>query len=187
MNKKVDIPCDGILGHDFLQHIKAKFCYEMWMVRFNGGVFKMVGKAKQVETKETNVREVQQIKLPPHTEGTLKIPVTSRSPPVGIINRAEIQEGVIVAASLTKIVDGYVMTSNLNASESKVKGTGTVMELDEVDLGWDGNRSTEFKLRDRERDILMQLWLEHLNAEEEKLLIRTCSDYQDIFYLPGDS
>jgi len=28
--------------------------------------------------------------------------------------------------------------------------------------------------------------LEHLNAEENKLLADTCLEYQDIFYLPGD-
>jgi hypothetical protein len=29
--------------------------------------------------------------------------------------------------------------------------------------------------------------LEHLNTEERKLLVQTCLDYQDIFYLPGKS
>jgi hypothetical protein len=40
--------------------------------------------------------------------------------------------------------------------------------------------------QDRERYILTQLRLEHLNAEENKLLSGTCSDFSDIFYLPGD-
>jgi hypothetical protein len=28
VNKQVDIPCDGILGRDFLQRTSAKFCYD---------------------------------------------------------------------------------------------------------------------------------------------------------------
>jgi len=28
VNKQVDIPCDGILGRDFLQRTRAKVCYE---------------------------------------------------------------------------------------------------------------------------------------------------------------
>jgi hypothetical protein len=32
VNKQVDILCDGILGCDFLQCAKAKFCYETWTV-----------------------------------------------------------------------------------------------------------------------------------------------------------
>ena len=46
--------------------------------------------------------------------------------------------------------------------------------------------STEFEYQDREKDILTQLRVEHLNMEERKLLIEACSNYQDIFYLPGD-
>jgi hypothetical protein len=40
--------------------------------------------------------------------------------------------------------------------------------------------------QDRERDILTQLRLDHLNAEERKLLIGACSDFSDIFYVPRD-
>jgi hypothetical protein len=28
VNKQVDIPCDGILGLDFIKRAKAEFCYE---------------------------------------------------------------------------------------------------------------------------------------------------------------
>jgi hypothetical protein len=34
--------------------------------------------------------------------------------------------------------------------------------------------------------FLTQLRLEHLSTEERKLLVKACSYYQDIFYLPGD-
>ena len=60
------------------------------------------------------------------------------------------------------------------------------MGLDEVDLTWERDSCTEFESQDREKDIQNQLRLEHLNTEERKLLVQTCLDYQDIFYLPGD-
>jgi hypothetical protein len=44
VNKQVDIPCDGILGRDFLQHTKAKICYESRTVTLNGEECKMVYK-----------------------------------------------------------------------------------------------------------------------------------------------
>ena len=44
----------------------------------------------------------------------------------------------------------------------------------------------EFESQDREGDILSQLRLGHLNPEERKSLIEACSDFADIFYLPGD-
>ena len=42
VNKQVDIPCDGILGRDFLQHAKAKICYESRTVALNEEECKMV-------------------------------------------------------------------------------------------------------------------------------------------------
>jgi len=71
----------------------------------------MVGKTKQLELREPNVRKMGQIKLPPRTESTLKVPVMAGSPVLGMTNKCEIQEGVIIAASLTRVVDGYAITS----------------------------------------------------------------------------
>ena len=60
------------------------------------------------------------------------------------------------------------------------------MGLEEVDLNWERDSCTEFESQDREKDIQTQLSLQHLNTEERKLLVQTCLDYQDIFYLHGD-
>jgi hypothetical protein len=78
------------------------------------------------------------------------------------------------------------MTSILNTNDKEVELHEPLVELDEVDPAWDGSCSNEFESRDREGEILKQLRLEHLNMEERKLLVKTCLDYQDIFYLPGD-
>jgi hypothetical protein len=101
-------------------------------------------------------------------------------------NKCEIQEGVIVAASLTRVVDGYAITSILNTNDTEVNVPETLVELDEVDLTWEKDSRTEFESQDREKEIQTQLRLEHLNTEERKLLVQTCLDYQDIFYLPGN-
>jgi hypothetical protein len=63
--KQVDIPCDGILGSDFLQRTKAKVWYELRTVTLNGETCKVVGKTKQLETREPDMREIGRIKLPP--------------------------------------------------------------------------------------------------------------------------
>ena len=60
-----------------------------------------------------------------------------------------------------------------------------VVELVEVESKWGRVCIKSLSLR-TERDILTQVRLEHLNAEERKLLIGMCSDFSDIFYLPGD-
>ena len=80
------------------------------------------------------------------------------------------------------------MTSTLNTNEKEVDMQEPLVQLDQVNPAWDRSCSTELESQDREREreILTQLKLEHLNAEERKLLVQACSDYQDIFYMPGD-
>jgi hypothetical protein len=114
----------------------------------------------------------------------LKIPVMPGSPPIWIIDKCEMQEGVFIASSLTEVVDGYVMTTILNSNDREVEMQEPL--LDEVDPAWDISHSTLLRPQDQEREILVQLRLEHLNAVEEKLLVLTCLDYQDIFCIPVD-
>jgi len=108
------------------------------------------------------------------------------SPLVGMTNKCEIPKGVIIAASLTKAVDGYAITSILNTNDTEVNVQEPLVELDEIDLTWERGCSTEFESQDRKKEIQTHLRLEHLNTEERKLLVQTCLDYQDIFYLPGN-
>jgi hypothetical protein len=113
VNKQVDIPCDGILGRDFLQSARAKICYETRTVTLKGEC-KMVGKTTPLETEGTKEREMGKIKMAPRTQSVVKFPVVPGSPQVGMINKRELQKGVFLAASLTKVVNG--MTSILNTT-----------------------------------------------------------------------
>ena len=151
VNKQVDIPCDGILGRDFLQCAKANLCYESRTVTLNEEICKMVDKAKQLELREPNVRKIGQIKLPPRTERIVKVPVMPGSPLVGITYKCEIQEGVIIAASLTRVVDSYAITRVLNTNSTEVNVPETLVELDEFDLTWERDCRTEFESQDREK------------------------------------
>jgi hypothetical protein len=146
----------------------------------------MVGKTKQLELNKPTVRKMGQIKLPPRTESIVKVLVKTGSPLVGMTNKCEIQKGVIIAASLTRVVDGYATTSILITNETEVNVQEPLVRLDEVDLTWERDRCTEFDSQDREKNIQTQQTLEHINTEERMLLVQTCLDYQDMFYIPGD-
>jgi len=186
VNKQVDIPCDGILGNDFLQHANTKFCYESRTATLNGEECEMVNETENFGAREPNKLKIGQIKLPPRTGSIVRVPVKLGSALVGMTNRCEIQEGVIMAATLTKVTNGYAMTSILNTNDAKVYMQEPLVELDEIDPTCDRSCSTEFESQDREIKIVTQLRLEHLNTEERKLLVQTCSDYRDIFYLVKD-
>ena len=92
VNKQVDIPCDGILGHDFLHFTRVKVSYETRTVSLNRESRKMVGKAKQLEARETNMRKIDQIKFPLRTERIVRVPVMLGSPLAGMTNKCKIQE-----------------------------------------------------------------------------------------------
>jgi len=58
---------------------------------------------------------VGKIILPPRTESVVRVPVAPGSPLVALVNRCEVQ-GVIMAASLTKLSNGYAATNILNTN-----------------------------------------------------------------------
>jgi hypothetical protein len=88
-----------------------------------------------------------------------------------VVVKCEVQEAVIIAASLTKVIDGYVMTSIKNTRDNEVEIQEPVIDLDEFDPTWDVSRSTGFAPQNREKNIVAQLRVEHLNLEEKRLLI----------------
>ena len=186
VSEQVEIPCDGILGRDFLVKANARICYESRTVILGGEAHNMVGSVKAPIAKYLPNDNKCKITLPPRTESVVRIPVAAGSPNVGVMQKCEIQEGVFMAAALTRVIDGRVVTSIVNVNEAEAEISEPMVRLDEVDLIYDSHCVPEFEPQDREGKIVKQLRLDHLNAEEKKLLVETCSSYQDIFYLPGD-
>ena len=150
VNKQMNIPCDGILGRDFFQRTRAKLCYESRTVALKGETCKMVGETNELQAKGPNMRKIDQIKLPPRAENIVRVPVTPGSPLVGMTNKCEIQ-GVILAASLRKVVYDYVMKIILNTDDTEVDMQKTLVQLDEVDAACDRSGTTEFEFQDSER------------------------------------
>jgi hypothetical protein len=124
------------------------------------------------------------LKLPKRSESVVKIPIKQGAPKLGIVRKQE-KRGVFLVEAVTRLTDGYVMTSILNTNESEIEIEEPVTELEEVDLDREMVQSC-VNYENREKVILDQLRLDHLNSEERKLLVETCLTYTDIFYLPGD-
>jgi hypothetical protein len=129
----------------------------------------MVGKTTPLETEGMKEREMGRMKLAPRTESVVRFPVVPGSPQVGMINKRELQKGVFLAASLTKVVNGFAMTSILNTTEVELEVQIPVVELDEVGSVGEESSSAGCEYQDRERNVLTQLRVDHLNAEEKKL------------------
>jgi hypothetical protein len=79
-----------------------------------------------------------------------------------------------------------VITSTLNKNDEEAEIQEPLVELHEIGPVRNPTGETEEKQKDRERRILEQLRLDRLNGAEKRLLIGTCQDYQDVFYLSVD-
>jgi hypothetical protein len=105
---------------------------------------------------------------------------------VAVLDKHEIQKGILMAGSLAKVMDGCMITSILNTNDLEVEILEPLMELDDIETARNLTGATEEKYKEREKSNLDQLRLDHLNEEEKELLTGRCQDYQDVFYLSGD-
>jgi len=102
----------------------------------------MVGKTKQLEL---NKLLGKWVKLNYHRgQSVVKVSVMPGSPLVGMTNKGEIQKGII-ASSLTMVVDGNVITSILNTTDTEINVQESLVELDEINLAWQRDSCTEFE------------------------------------------
>jgi hypothetical protein len=51
-------------------------------------------------------------------------------------NKHQLKEGVILAAALTKLVDGYALMSILNTTDVETEVQGPVVQLEEIEPEW---------------------------------------------------
>jgi len=51
-------------------------------------------------------------------------------------NKRELKEGVILAAALTKLVDGYALMSILNTTDVETEVQAPVVQLEEIEPEW---------------------------------------------------
>jgi hypothetical protein len=100
----------------------------------------------------------------------------------------KILEGMYMAGSLTKVVEGHVLTSMLNTRDEEVEVMEEVAKLEETVEGGEVRAAHTKKggAKRRNEEVLEQLRTEHLNPEERESRSKICSEYPDVFYLPGD-
>jgi hypothetical protein len=186
INKQVDIEGDGILGKDFLQNMKAQICYGNRTVKFkwkNHSFEKQLICHKEIGRED---KEVRTITLKRRSETIVQVPVDCEDgQKEGLIEKREIKEGIYVASSLTTVKKGYALTSILNTNDREVEIPEPRLKLARNEDEPRDSRVTQ-KYRDRGKEVLEKLRLEHLNSEEKRTLEDTCLEFQDIFHLPGE-
>jgi hypothetical protein len=97
VSKQADIPCDAILGRDFLGHAGAQICYASETLTFGAGSNK-VRKPLSPTSAGSQTKGIRRLVLPSRTELVVKLSVKGGTQiREGITEKQEIREGVYLA------------------------------------------------------------------------------------------
>ena len=189
VGKQADISCDGILGRDFLAQAGANICYERGTLTLGLGSNK-VHKVLTSVNARGQARRVRRLELPGRTEIVVSLPVEgSTENEEGLTEKKVLQDGVYLAGAVTKVRAGFAITSIVNTNEETVEIDTPVLRVTEIEPGTPAKPLGDVKKEgcpNRSSEVLKRLRLGHLNEEERRDIEKTCLDYQDIFYLPGE-
>jgi hypothetical protein len=176
--------CDGIWGRDFLQRKEAQLCYRTRALVFQKGGRRTENKLLSDPASQRTTGKP--LSLPKRSE--VKLPVTAGSSHnEEVINKKETQEGVSLASSLTKIIEGQMLKRILNMTGNNTR-TGDWRTCRRDRAGRQGFFIAECCCNERGQrpKILEKLRREHLKKEERQCTEKTYFDDRDAFYLPGD-
>jgi hypothetical protein len=107
-----------------------------------------------------------------------------------VISKSELAPCVYLAEALTEGVNGYCVTSIVNTSEEDVTVELPPVDLEEIEND-DSKKALIFstsvvEIGDRLSKLRNELRTDHLNSEENLSFVKTCEEYNDVFYLSGD-
>jgi len=179
LDKRIDLPCDGILGRDYLAHSGARICYETGILTLGIGSTK-IHKVLSAINARGQFRDIRRLVSSSRAEIVVRLPVegTTRTDE-GLTEKQEIREGVYLEGAMTKVQAGYATTSIEKTTDEAVEIEEPVLRVTEVKPGTLleplGNYSTGRYL-DRSGEVLKRLRFEHLSREERKEIEETCLD-----------
>lgn len=175
------IPCDGILGKDFL---KLNHC----IIDYSRNVLdvKYLDKFQSIKFQTCNANSIS-ILVPSRSEKLCKIPFNSTPDGEYFCNSNELSDGVFLANSLIKIEKSIATACIINTTEIDFVLDSKIFKIESLDFynvfniqGWNDN--TNSRLSELESLISTN----NLNSEEKSSIIQICRDYNDIFLLNGD-
>ncbi|CAF4921592.1 unnamed protein product [Pieris macdunnoughi] len=176
--EKIDLGYDGIIGTDFLNDLDG-------IIDYNSDVLKI----RNFTIKIDYSRPVY--KIFPRSETIIECTVSNPEQKVGLILDQHLSDSLLIANCIVSVKNNNrVNISVVNTSEElitldsdiKVRIQPLHVNSFQVDPDITSAKSTI----SRREEVLNLLRTDHLNDEEKNSLTDICSQYFDIFYLPGD-
>ena len=177
VNDDFPIKSDGILGLDFLTKHEAVINCSKLTCKINSQDFPL-------EQKILGISINDKLIIQPRTQTIIPINVLN-SLEKGIIPSKEISPNVFICSSL--ISKNFPISSVLNLNEESIEISIPSFELepysdDFIDI-LNVSNSKSVRLSNLE-NILR---LDHLNCQEKESIIKICKEFNDLFFLEGDS
>ena len=133
VGKQVDIPCDGILGRDFLTRVGANISYEKGTLTLGSGSNKIHKVLTAVNAGE-QTKGGRKLELPGRTEMVVSLPVEGITEnDEGITEKRVLQKGVYLAGAITKVRAGFAITSIVNTNEKMVEIDAPVLKVTQIE------------------------------------------------------
>ncbi|KAL0880701.1 hypothetical protein ABMA27_001917 [Loxostege sticticalis] len=135
--------------------------------------------------------------IPPRTETVIECSVSNPDIKEGLILDQKLSENLLIANCLVTVKkNNRINLSIINTSEKPITLKSDLnlklsplhssdfperssVPINHINVSMDCHKRTE--------EVLKQLRVSHLNHEEKELLFQLCSEYSDIFHLPGES
>ena len=122
------------------------------------------------------------ITLPAYSETIVRIPTQEKG--TRLTEAQELQENIFCASSVVDCKDNSFLglIINLNSTEQKLKHVPLTQELPKLSGQYKGTERQ--KLNKRSQTLQAQLRLSHIKEEEEQIR-QICTEFIDVFKLPG--
>lgn len=168
---------DGLIGYETLRNMKAEILTASNQLRINNAEIRMFRKFPQTTCIQLNSNETKLISIPLTDNGDFLVETD-----------VEISPGAFILAGLYKSENYFanVLASNKNESPNEIQFSNTFdLEVNNLE-----NIVTDQipypENCNKNRNIIEQLRLNHLNFEERKGLIKLISKYDGIFHKEGE-
>lgn len=173
--ENLTLPYDGIIGTDLFMTYNAQLNYSTNSFEIN-------------EHKAYLIFKEPKLTIKPRSETVIECNVINPDIKEGLILDKKVSEKVIFANSIVKVKpNGCVNVTVVNLSENPVTiKPNFKLKLENVPNNITLVNNNFNETSKRTEDVLKLLRTSHLNEEEAESLYEVCSQYSDIFHLPGD-
>lgn len=168
------IPCHGILGKDFLVKYKAIIDYESLTISF----------PIHNETFTFHLSNPMSISVPPRCEYRTQVYIDSNIPKLCV--QKEVKPGLFVANAIVQGKNNICTVNLVNSTENPISITSKDFEFDDLN-NYELINVTTSVSRQRLDQLLSEIKTDHLNSEEFDSITKICKEFNDIFFLEGDT